>query len=154
MHTAVQCSCVTVHHCNTIAHALYCHLELGTIPCHVCARHPSAVVKRGRIVEQGTHDELLAHNGAYFTLVQMQQVHSWHANAACETRHPGRARAQNSLQGSRAVIFSSTCLSFPWLLCRPLAMCRMTMTSSSSSWRALRRGVGRWTLCLRARRWR
>ena len=34
-----------------------------------------AVVKRGRIVEQGTHGELLANTGgAYHTLVQMQQA--------------------------------------------------------------------------------
>jgi hypothetical protein len=33
-----------------------------------------AVVKRGRIMEQGTHDELLEQGGAYATLVQMQQA--------------------------------------------------------------------------------
>ena len=32
------------------------------------------MVKRGHIVEQGTHDELMQRNGAYFTLVQMQQA--------------------------------------------------------------------------------
>jgi hypothetical protein len=32
------------------------------------------VVKRGRVVEQGTHDELLAVGGVYHTLVQMQQM--------------------------------------------------------------------------------
>jgi len=34
----------------------------------------SAVVKRGRVVEQGTHTELMERGQAYFTLVQMQQA--------------------------------------------------------------------------------
>ena len=32
------------------------------------------MVKRGRIVEQGTHDQLMGAGGAYFTLIQMQQA--------------------------------------------------------------------------------
>jgi hypothetical protein len=39
-----------------------------------CTLRPAAVVKKGTIVEEGTHNELLAKNGAYATLVQMQQL--------------------------------------------------------------------------------
>ena len=34
------------------------------------------VMQKGRIVEQGTHDELLAHNGTYKKLVTMQSFES------------------------------------------------------------------------------
>ena len=47
-----------------------CQNKIGRSIGHGC----SGAVKRGRIVEQGTHDELLARGGAYFTLVQMQQA--------------------------------------------------------------------------------
>ena len=33
-----------------------------------------AVVKRGRIVEEGTHQQLMERQQAYYTLVQMQQA--------------------------------------------------------------------------------
>ena len=39
-----------------------------------CSAWAPAVVKRGRVVEQGTHDQLLAVGGVYHTLVQMQQM--------------------------------------------------------------------------------
>lgn len=39
-----------------------------------CTLRFAAVVKKGTIVEEGTHNELLAKNGAYATLVQMQQL--------------------------------------------------------------------------------
>lgn len=45
--------------------------------CHACPPSPlapAAVVKKGTVVEQGTHDELLEKGGAYHTLVQMQQA--------------------------------------------------------------------------------
>lgn len=32
------------------------------------------MVKRGHIVEQGPHDELMSAAGAYYTLIQMQQA--------------------------------------------------------------------------------
>ena len=35
-----------------------------------------AVIKNGRIVEQGSHEELMAKNGAYSTLILMQQAQS------------------------------------------------------------------------------
>ena len=35
---------------------------------------PAAVVKKGAVVEQGNHEQLMAANGAYATLVALQQA--------------------------------------------------------------------------------
>lgn len=52
--------------------ALRARRYLTGVPCSV----PPVVVKRGAVVEQGTHKQLMEKHEAYYNLVQMQQVRS------------------------------------------------------------------------------
>jgi ATP-binding cassette, subfamily B, bacterial len=60
------------------------------------------VMDKGRIVEQGTHDQLLAHGGLYTTLVKASQnnpMEMFHADAIPST---GADRSARSVRSSRA----------------------------------------------------
>ena len=74
-------------------------LPLPSLPPFHAPTLAATVVKRGRIVEQGTHDELLARNGNYFTLVQMQQA----TGEVSEDEEEGAAGALESVPEGAAV---------------------------------------------------
>lgn len=70
-----------------------CCVPDACLPCPAClptCLSSPAVVKKGFVVEQGTHDELLERQGAYHTLVQMQQVQCSLLTACCRVpEEPG-----------------------------------------------------------------
>ncbi|EXJ91025.1 ATP-binding cassette, subfamily B (MDR/TAP), member 1 [Capronia coronata CBS 617.96] len=64
------------------------------------------VMQNGRIIEQGTHDELLALGKAYYSLVSAQRITSEHDDEAAketDTSEEGLTKIQSSRSGSAAM---------------------------------------------------
>lgn len=53
---------------------------------------PTAVVKKGTIVELGSHQSLMEANGAYATLVSLQQAEGSAAGDDSEDQYPDSAK--------------------------------------------------------------
>ncbi|KAJ2860553.1 hypothetical protein FB639_005618, partial [Coemansia asiatica] len=62
------------------------------------------VFKNGRIVERGTHDELLAQKGDYYLLVQQQSLQ---ASSMSKQQSPGRAETTAEIEETAAASSSS-----------------------------------------------
>jgi ATP-binding cassette subfamily B protein len=63
------------------------------------------VMDKGRIVEQGTHDQLLARGGLYTKLVQASQnnpLEMFHADPIAQAPAPRSSRSSHSVRGDRA----------------------------------------------------
>lgn len=72
-------------------------------------RHADKIVvlNGGQVVEQGTHEQLLAHNGLYRRLVQAQNLEEWANNDAPRNGHPGRAAEAQLFTPAHAPTFET-----------------------------------------------